>query len=134
VCETGYPAPEGETRFNTPLVDFYQAIDKGDVSLRVPRTAPENLSRFIETLGEVMPYGMHDQFEIIPEATLDWHEALQEGLYEQARPLLNNRIYASAETARGIEKIQKKKRPALEPLFVAQLAALIGAVRRHYAK
>jgi hypothetical protein len=134
VCETGYPAPEGETRFNTPLVDFYQGIDKSDVSLSVPRTAPENLSRFIETLGEVIPYGMHGKFEIIPEATIDRDKVLQDELYEQAIPLLYNRIYASAEAARGIERIQKKKRPALEPLFVAQLAALIEAIRRLYAR
>jgi hypothetical protein len=133
-CEGSYEGLDGETDYDTPLYELYQAIDRKDIDLRVPRSTPPVMRHFLESLDETLPYGRHGgEFDVVPDARADWCETMQGDLYTHAIPLLTNRIYASAKKTRGMEGVIRHRRPALEPLFIAQLAALIEAVRRFYA-
>lgn len=134
--EEGYPSPDenGSTRSNTPLVDLYRAIDTRDVRLDLPDRLPPNMSRFVNVLGDALPYGWNGELDVIPALSdEDWQRQLKDAdLYRRhMRPILTDRIYEKAEDSRGLEG--PGQNPALEPLFVTNLAALIGAIRRTYA-
>lgn len=136
VGEEGYPydTQEGVTEFDSSLVSFYQAVADRDISFEPPREVPENLGRFLTGLGEELPYGRHGQFEVIPDCKDGWSEDLKTDLYRRAVPLIKDRGYENADLAEGIEKEPEDKRPALEPLFVAQVVGLIEAIREQYAE
>jgi hypothetical protein len=132
-AEEGYPTPDGETDFETSLVDFYQSVFKKKTSFDPPREVPANLRQFLDAMGEAMPYGKHGQFRVIPAAHKRWAEELQTSVYERAVPLIKNRGHDNARQAEDIEGMAEEDRPALEPLFVAQLVGLMEAIRKEYA-
>lgn len=132
-AEEGYPGPDGDTDFDSSLVDFYQSVFKKETSFDPPGEVPANLRRFLDTLGEVMPYGKHGQFKVIPSAHQDWAQDLKTSVYERAVPLIKNRGHDNARLAEDIEGMAEEDRPALEPLFVAQLVGLMEAIREEYA-
>jgi len=132
-AEEGYPAPDGETEFDSSLVDFYQSVFNKETSFDPPREVPANLRRFLDAMGEVMPYGKHGQFKVIPAAHGSWAEDLKTSVYERAVPLIKNRGHDNARLAEDIEGMAEEDRPALEPLFVAQLVGLMEAIREEYA-
>jgi hypothetical protein len=136
VGEEGYPydTSEGVTQFDSSLVSFYQAVADRDISFEPPREVPKNLGRFLTGLGEELPYGRHGQFEVIPDCRDGWTEDLKTDLYRRAVPLIKDRGYENADLAEGIEKEPEDKRPALEPLFVAQVVGLVEAIREQYAE
>ena len=132
-AEAGYPSADGETTFDTSLADFYQSVLRRETRLEPPRTAPLNLSRFLDALGNAMPYGKHGKFQVIPAAPKNWTDDLKDEMYSRAVPEIKNRGYANAELAEGFETMPEDERPALEPLFIAQLVGLIEAIREDYA-
>ena len=133
--EEGYPSVhDTETTFSSSLVKYYQAVHKNEVRMDPPVEVPENLERFLDALEEALPYGMHREFKVIPDARKEWADKLKSSVYRQAVPSIKDRGYENAKLAEGIESISKKDRPALEPLFVAQIAGLIDAVREQYAQ
>jgi hypothetical protein len=134
VGEQGYAEPRGETEYDSSLVSYYQAVQKDEVRFDPPQFIPENLERFIDGLDEDLPYGMHGEFEVVPNAKKDWSEQLKDRVYRRAIPRIKDRGYANAELAKGIEKEPENKRPALEPLFVAEIVGMIDAVRDLYAE
>lgn len=135
VGEEGYPydTHEGKTVFDSSLVSFYQAVENRDVLLEPPQEAPPNLSRFLNGLGEVLPYGRHGEFEVIPQSKKGWAGTLLSDLYRKAVPHIKDRGYENAKLAKGIEGEPEDKRPALEPLFIAEVVGLIEAIREQYA-
>lgn len=133
--EEGYPSVrDTQTEFSSSLVEYYQAIHKNEVRMDPPVEVPQNLERFLDALEEALPYGMHREFKVIPAAHKEWADKLKSSVYRQAVPSIKDRGYENAKLADGIESISKKDRPALEPLFVAQIAGLIDAVREQYAQ
>ena len=133
--EEGYPSVGNtETTFSSSLVEYYQAIHKNEIRMDPPVEVPENLERFLDALEKALPYGMHREFKVIPAAHKEWADKLKSSVYRQAVPSIKDRGYENAKLADGIESIPEKDRPALEPLFVAQIAGLIDAVRDQYAQ
>ncbi|WP_157621417.1 acetate and sugar kinases/Hsc70/actin family protein [Salisaeta longa] len=132
-AEAGYPMSEGETSFDTSLVELYQSVLNRDTRFEPPRTAPPNLTKFFDVLGEAMPYGKNGQFPVVPGVAEHWTNDLKGPMYTHAVPDIKNRGYANAQLAEGFEKMPENERPALEPLFIAQLVGLIDAIREEYA-
>lgn len=133
--EEGYPSVhDTETTFSSSLVEYYQAIHKNEVRMDPPVEVPDNLERFLDALEDALPYGKHREFKVIPAARKEWSDKLKSSVYRQAVPNIKDRGYENAKLADGIESIPEQDRPALEPLFVAQIAGLIDAVREQYAQ
>ena len=132
-AEEGYPTPNGETAFDSSLVDFYQSIVRNRTRFEPPRDVPPNLTTFLDALGDAMPYGKHRQFKVIPSAHKTWTDELKSDTYRRAVPAIKNRGHDNAQLAEDIEGVAKEDRPALEPLFVAQLVGLMDAIREEYA-
>ena len=132
-AEEGFPTPDGETNFNTSLVDFYQSVVKKETTFDPPREVPPNLEGFLDALGDAMPFGKHGQFKVIPAAHRDWTEDLKEEVYTRAVPFIKNRGHDNAILAEDIEGVAEEDRPALEPLFIAQIVGMMEAIRQEYA-
>ena len=132
-AEEGFPTPDGETNFNTSLVDFYQSVVKKETTFDPPREVPPNLEGFLDALGDAMPFGKHGQFKVIPAAHRDWTEDLKEEVYTRAVPFIKNRGHDNAILAEDIEGVAEEDRPALEPLFIAQVVGMMEAIRQEYA-
>jgi len=129
VGESGYGENGDEVAFDEASLPFYQRANHR--AFKVPTSPPPNLKRFLKSLDAVLPYGMNDQFEVVPRAESDWCDRLQTELYDQARPFINDRIKDNAREYDGLEK--KKEQPALEPLFIVELGSLLDAVRESHA-
>jgi hypothetical protein len=114
-------------------VDYYQSVFKKDTSFDPPAEAPPNLEQFFDALGESMPYGKHGQFQVIPAAQKQWAEDLKTSVYDRAVPEIKNRGLRNARQAEDIEGMAEEDRPALEPLFIAQIVGMMEAVRDEYA-
>ena len=132
-AEEGFPTPEGETSFDTSLVDFYQSVVKKETTFDPPREVPPNLEGFLDALGDAMPLGKHGQFKVIPAAHRDWTEDLKQEVYTRAVPFIKNRGHDNAILAEDIEGVAEEDRPALEPLFIAQIVGMMEAIRQEYA-
>jgi hypothetical protein len=132
-AEEGYPTPNGETSFDTSLVDFYQSVVKKEAKFDPPQQVPPNLDVFLDALGDAMPFGKHGQFKVIPAAHRDWTDELKDDVYSRAVPLIKNRGHDNAILAEDIEGVAEEDRPALEPLFIAQVVGMMEAIRQEYA-
>jgi hypothetical protein len=132
-AEEGFPTPDGETSFDTSLVDFYQSVIKRETTFDPPREVPPNLEGFLDALGDAMPFGKHGQFKVIPAAHRDWTEDLKQEVYARAVPFIKNRGHDNAILAEDIEGMDENDRPALEPLFIAQVVGMMEAIRQEYA-
>jgi len=130
VAERGLDAVEGAGK---DLVGFYEDAHRERFSS--PKSAPELLSRYLETLGDLMPKGNNRGAMVLPRVGADWHDTLKEGIYADSRRIIDTRVKQNAdELARQRENLSEDDLPALESLFVVELRALIEQVRKTYAK
>jgi hypothetical protein len=120
--------------FDRPLLDFYQTVeDPGRFS--VPQEVPPVLRRFLDQLDDALPYGRAgEQGEIVvPGADRHWCDRLKTEVYKHAKSHLDNRLKQTASETQGVEQLPEGARPALEPIFIAELASLIEAIRELHA-
>ncbi|HEX8298792.1 MAG TPA: hypothetical protein VF594_06485 [Rubricoccaceae bacterium] len=117
--------------FTSPLVPFYARIRRGEPFV-APPTPPADLAAFLDALGALIPYGERDGFAVIPGAGRDWHLGLQQTLYPNAIGALQERLAATAASLPGSDD-DVAVTSAMEPLFIAEIGALIDQVREDYA-
>ena len=134
-AEQGFPGPDGTTTsFDTPLSDLYQEVFKKNIRFDPPREAPPNLSHFLDAMGNVMPYGRHGQFRVIPEAQQDWADVLRTDVYRRAQSKIKNRGSKNAQLSQDLDSVPEANHPALEPLFIAEIVGLLDTIRDQYAR
>ena len=132
--ERGFRANGVMTEEGSQLASFYSALADHKLEFEPPHEAPPNLQRFAGALGDALPYGKHGQFSVVPHAGKDWHEELTGGLYRSSRGAVKRRAVHTAEVLqRQLQGVAESDLPALEPLFVTELAALLEAVRTTHA-
>ncbi len=121
---------DGQT-FAAPLVPFYARIRRGEAFV-APPAPPPDLAAFLDALNAHIPRGERNGFPIVPGVGRDWHVGVKETLYPRSVGTLRERL---AATASGLSDSDDDVAvtSAMEPLFIAELAALIDQVREDYA-
>ncbi len=120
----------GQT-FASPLVPFYARIRRGGAYV-APAAPPEDLARFLDALNAEIPRGERNGYPVVPGVGRDWHTGVKETLYPRSVGTLQERL---AATAAGLTDSDDdlSVTSAMEPLFIAELAALVDQVREDYA-
>ncbi len=121
----------GGQTFASPLVPFYAGIRRG-AAYDAPAEAPPDLAAFLDALNEHLPRGERNGYPIVPGAGRDWNVGLKETLYPRSVGTLRERLAATASTLKDSDD-DVAVTSAMEPLFVAEIAALIDQVREDYA-
>ena len=132
VGEQGYVVDGEETNLCSPLIDFYREVKKDIGSFEPPTSPPENFNRFFECLEEVLPYGENEELDVVPEMHEAWATDLRDRLYPTATHRIRDRVRAEASEIGDLDKLGRRQ-PALESLFVIELAGFLEAIREEYA-
>lgn len=117
--------------FTSPLVPFYARLRRGE-PYRAPAAPPADLARFLDALDEHIPRGERNGYPVVPGAGRDWHVGLKDTLYPRSVGTLLERLATTAAKLKDSDD-DVTVTWALEPLFVAELGALIDQVREDYA-
>jgi hypothetical protein len=119
---------------DAPLLPFYARLRRDDGALALPSEAPAELAAFLDALGEALPRGANGRHPVVPGAGSGWTDVLKQDTYARARGVLKDRLL---RTARALPEDAADAGPAdvpaLEPVFVAELIALLEQVREDYA-
>ena len=121
----------GDETFASPLVPFYARIRRGEPFV-APSTPPAELAAFLGALSEHLPRGERNGYPVVPGVGRDWHLGIMDTLYPRSVGALQERL---AATAAGLPDSDDDVAvtSAMEPLFVAELGALVDQVREDYA-
>jgi hypothetical protein len=115
----------GDAPITADAVAFYSGAGRGAF---VPSAAPPpELARFLRALGEQIPGGMLNGYDIIPGVGRAWADDLA-ALYPRAVGGLLERVQATAADLPA-DADAASVTSALEPLFIAELIALIDQIR-----
>lgn len=134
--EDGFVLKGASTEWTGSLVDFYRGVKEELRTFAPPAEAPRQLRHMLEILGSALPNGSNQGLAVIPRAGRDWHVPLRDELYRASGKYLRNRVMASANTlAEDVSnnRFGEDEIPAQEPLFVAEVAALLDQVREEFA-
>ena len=116
------------------LIAFYGRMAREPGAFMPGRTAPPQLAAFLDTLAESLPNGHNGKRMVIPGVGPDWHEPLKTETFADATGVLLDRLAenagdlpAGAGTAAGAAYV-----PALEPVLIAEIAALLDQIREDH--
>lgn len=115
---------------------YYERIEANRAGFRFSDEPPTLLRRFLDALDDRMPHGLNGGARIIPLArgSETWAEDLLDQLYAQkARGHVQERVVETSKMVKDLGGVEAGKEPALEPLFIAELAGLLDAIREVYA-
>ena len=120
----------GASEAEDSLVAFYGRVVREPGAFVPGRQAPPELAAFLDALGEALPNGHNGKRMVIPGVGPGWHEPLKTETFAEATGALLDRLAdnagdlpAGAETAAGAAYV-----PALEPVLIAEIAALLEQV------
>jgi len=126
----------GEEGLDTDrALDYYRGVNDNRTTFRAPDEAPKLLRHFLDVLDDRLRHGRNRGFRVVPlaQSTETWAEDLLPALYAKARVHTEERILDTAAIVPSLSGIEEHLQPALEPLFVSELAGLLDAVREVYA-
>lgn len=115
------------------LAVFYRQVLQHAENFRMPDEAPPELAAFLGALGAAMPRGLVGDVEVLPGMQTGWTDALAGPLYRASREAAKSRLWTTARETVGADDGADAGVTALEPAFVAELAALVAQIRREYA-
>jgi hypothetical protein len=119
---------------DAPLVPFYARLRRDDGAPELPSEAPAELAAFLDALGEALPRGSNGRHPVVPGAGSGWTDGLKRDTYARARGVLKDRLLRAARALpEDAADAGPADVPALEPVFVAELIALLEQVREDYA-
>ncbi len=134
--ETLPPEPGAENDWRgDSLAAFYARAGRYIRSFVPPRAAPPEFAAFLDALASRLPRGLNGRHAVIPSAGTNWHEALKGEVFAQASPRIKDRVHEAvkalgkdAEALEGGGEV-----PALEPLFISELMAVLDQIRADHA-
>lgn len=115
--------------------EYYEEVYSQGSAFRQPDEPPMLLRRFLDALDDRMPHGLNGDARIVPlsRGTETWAEDLLDQLYATARGKIADRVVETAKAVKNLGGVAEGKESALEPLFIAELAGLLDAIREAYA-
>jgi hypothetical protein len=135
VGEEGLSHPDGSpVSAEMDLVSYYQEVNANPLAFKPPTGTLPRLQSFLQALDEVLPYGRNGGFAVVPGAREDWCRRLATDIYKQAVPAINTRVMENARRAAALQGLPQDERPALEPLFIVELSAMLDAIRKEYGE
>lgn len=134
VGEAGYSMDDDEVVFHGDVVDYYEHAATNRRHFTVPDQAPPYLTLFLDALNDVLPKGQNQGLSIVPGIGPDWNEPLKGELYHRSRRAIMTRVAKNAsDLQQRLQRMTKDSVPALESLFVIELAALLDTIRDTYS-
>ncbi len=115
---------------------FYRRIVGEGRNFVPPEAAPPELSAFLDAFGELVPRGYVGDVEVIPKLAAGWAERIKTETYGRVRSDgLLNRLWRNADEATANDDGADGSGivTAYEPVFIAQLVALIEQICEEYA-
>ena len=125
----------------SPAGRFYADFARDDRSFPTPHEAPPELAAFLDTMGEALPRGKNRGHTVIPGLGNDWSGWARADLYPKAAPYVRDRVGEIVGAKNfDVAALEDRPRPGdgeypmLEPLFIAEVAALLQLIRDDYAR
>jgi hypothetical protein len=136
MAEEGYAVGGATAAVGDSLITFYRQVREELQVFSPPAEAPEHLRRLLDALGSALPNGINGGLAVIPRAGSNWHVPLRDTLYRRSEKYILNRIMQNANTLSdelGNNRFSEDEIPALEPLLVTEVCALLDQIREDYA-
>jgi len=121
---------------NDSLEDFYSAVATTDSSggnAKIEGTDGSVLDRFLSALGDAAPAGFLGDSVTVPGLTDDWIKDVFGAQQVKIAALTRARLQGSAKLWQAETAQKNRRKIALEPVFVAELAALLEVIQTTHA-